>query len=186
MSDIILLVSFLLFLLAIMATVWLYKLHFANGNVYELENYLLLFLFAFHGYGFYMVYKFLTFPPDMNPGNGNPGLIVMIPLAILFLLYHVLFVLKGIRYFRFHSYRFTLYVFFLSLLSTLSFLYLETSFSKRVIKLVPDTEGTNQWFNWWMDVHKNSLYFNGYAFMLSISVSIFLASFISIIVKGKS
>lgn len=140
----------------------------------------ILFLFSLNIIGFYVTNKYFTFPPSSLSGNGNPGLLIMLPLVILFVLSNIL--LSKIVYSFLKEKNFTLImiIILLSAVFTFSMILLEIHFIQAMIEKLSTSVSPSISL---VNPRTNNVFFNQFTFLLVIGLSLFITSLVILIKK---
>ncbi|WP_070120482.1 hypothetical protein [Bacillus marinisedimentorum] len=171
MSDASLLIGhFFLMILILDLTIRLFRMPRRRPVFHTVRTLLYVVLFSLHLAVFLIIFHWWTFQPGIPSGSFNTALSIMIPEAVLFLVF--LFILaKQLSTTFLQQHPFISLAWMLAAGAVLIFLI------QLEIKYAGILHGTldekmNPWWLWWKDQHKNSLYFNIFSYGIGITSAI--------------
>jgi hypothetical protein len=170
MPDSVLFISIYIFLLI---GIVLSYLIVKSIKKHRLTNKRFVVFFLYNSLNFFIIYHLLTVPPTVSSGNGNP----FIPyLFFSALIYIVLCIVIDIEFRNIlkncNSVQRISIILIAITVGVISFSLQLLFISTIEMQL---THQMNSWWEWWKDIHLNSLYFNFHTFLLGICISMLLA-----------
>jgi hypothetical protein len=145
------------------------------------NNKLFIVLLLYNCLNFYIIYDLLTVPPTVSSGNGNPFVPYLFFSALIYLVLCIAIFIEFKQIMKNCNTILKIFHFFTALLVGATSLVLQLAFISKVNMQL--THHMSDWWNWWKDIHLNSLYFNLYTFLLGICISILLAIWVTLLTK---
>ncbi len=138
--------------------------------------------------GFYLIYD-LTVPPNTISGNGNPVLLLMVPVTVIFIALNVFLGIKVNHFLQRQSKLTTMLIITAMVAVFLVLLSAEITFVNHLMDQLggrPDNPNLKIYGWGWLNQYTNSLYFNQYTFTMGLAVSVSLGAAVALLQTKKS